>query len=61
MAKYVKFSKVTSVETYVFKKTVGVQKTHFRIEFRPERINFFRPDTHFVTLALNHFNHYFTL
>ena len=40
------------IETYVLKKAVGVHETHFRIEFRPERINPFRTDTYFVTFAL---------
>ena len=53
--------KIITIETYVFKKTVGVQKTNFRIEFRPERINSFKTDTHFVTLAFKHVNHYFML
>ena len=32
------------------------RETNFRIEYRPEWINPFRPDTHLVTLAFNHFN-----
>ena len=40
---------------------LGFRRLIFRIEFRPEGINPFRPDTHFVTLAFNHFNRYFTL